>query len=149
MAEEFSVDQAKEAIEGGIAQAQELLNDPAKVEELLNQIKQQIADLPETFTTSLGNVPLMLAMVKSYITKEYTIVSPKVVASLVAAFIYFVKQRDLIPDNVPLLGIADDIAVVAAAMKINEAELTAYENWRKANNLPEADDEVADEPVEA
>lgn len=137
MAEEFTPEKAKEIIEGGIAQAQELMSDPAKMDELLQQIKQQVADLPETFTGAMANVPLMAEMVKSYITKEYTNVSPKVVASLVAVFLYLVKQKDIIPDNVPVLGIADDLAVVAAAMKLNEAELTDYANWRTANNLPE------------
>lgn len=137
MAEEFTPEKAKEIIEGGIAQAQELMSDPAKMDELLQQIKQQVADLPETFTGAIANVPLMAEMVKSYITKEYTNVSPKVVASLVAVFLYLVKQKDIIPDNVPVLGIADDLAVVAAAMKLNEAELTDYANWRTANNLPE------------
>ena len=42
MAEEFSIEKAQEAIEGGIAQAQELMNDPAKVDDLLQQIQQQI-----------------------------------------------------------------------------------------------------------
>ena len=137
MAEEFTPEKAKEIIEGGVAQAQELMSDPAKMDELLQQIKQQVADLPETFTGAMANVPLMAEMVKSYITKEYTNVSPKVVASLVAVFLYLVKQKDIIPDNVPMLGIADDLAVVAAAMKLNEAELTDYANWRTANNLPE------------
>jgi uncharacterized membrane protein YkvA (DUF1232 family) len=137
MAEEFTPEKAKEIIEGGVAQAQELMSDPAKMDELLQQIKQQVADLPETFTGAMANVPLMAEMVKSYITKEYTNVSPKVVASLVAVFLYLVKQKDIIPDNVPVLGIADDLAVVAAAMKLNEAELTDYANWRTANNLPE------------
>ena len=137
MAEEFTPEKAKEIIESGVAQAQELMSDPAKMDELLQQIKQQVADLPETFTGAMANVPLMAEMVKSYITKEYTNVSPKVVASLVAVFLYLVKQKDIIPDNVPVLGIADDLAVVAAAMKLNEAELTDYANWRTANNLPE------------
>ena len=137
MAEEVTPEKAKEIIEGGVAQAQELMSDPAKMDELLQQIKQQVADLPETFTGAMANVPLMAEMVKSYITKEYTNVSPKVVASLVAVFLYLVKQKDIIPDNVPVLGIADDLAVVAAAMKLNEAELTDYANWRTANNLPE------------
>lgn len=136
MAEQFSIDQAKEAIEGGIAQAQELMNDPTKVDELLQQIQDQVAALPETMAGALAKVPLMASMVKSYVTQEYTEVSPKVVASVVAAFLYFVKQRDLIPDSVPVLGIADDVAVVAAAIKLNEPELEAFAKWRDANHLP-------------
>ena len=137
MAEEFNLDKAKETIEGGIAQAQELLNDPTKVEELLTQLQEQVKNLPETFKGAAANVPLMAQMVKSYITKEYAAVSPKVVASLVAAFLYIVKSKDLIPDNVPVLGISDDLAVAAAVMKMCEPELNAYAEWREANQLPE------------
>lgn len=138
MAEEFSIEKAQEAIEGGIAQAQELMNDPAKVDDLLQQIQQQIANLPETVTGALGNIPLMASMVKSYVTKEYTEVSPKVVASVVAAFLYLVKQKDLIPDNVPVVGLVDDLAVVTAALKLNEPELEAFKAWKatQPTNLP-------------
>jgi len=137
MAEEFNLDKAREAIEGGVAQAQELLNDPAKIDELLAQLQEQVKNLPDTFKGAAANVPLMAQMVKSYITKEYANVSPKVVASLVAAFIYLVKAKDLIPDNVPILGIADDLAVATAVMKMCEPELKDYAEWREANQLPE------------
>ena len=137
MAEEFNLDKARETIEGGIAQAQELLNDPTKVDELLAQLQEQVKNLPDTFKGAAANVPLMAQMVKSYITKEYAAVSPKVVASLVAAFLYLVKTKDLIPDNVPVLGIADDLAIATAVMKMCEPELNDYAEWRKANQLPE------------
>lgn len=137
MAEEFNLDKAREAIEGGVAQAQELMNDPAKVDELLAQLQEQVMNLPETFKGAAANVPLMAQMVKSYITKEYADVSPKVVASLVAAFLYLVKAKDLIPDNVPVLGVVDDLAVATAVMKMCEPELDAYAQWRKVHELPE------------
>lgn len=133
MAEQFSVDQAREIIENGIAQAQELLSDPAKIEQLLQQLQEKLKGLPAGAGEALSNIPLMAQMVKSYVTKEYTEVSPKVVASLVSAFLYLVTAKDLIRDDVPVLGIADDIAVIALAMKINENELAAYKQWREAN----------------
>lgn len=131
MAETFDKDQALAAIEGSIAEAQELLSDPEKINELLDQLKAKVSELPQTVAESFGNIPLMAQMVKSYVTKEYTDVSPKVVASLVAAFLYLVKQKDLIPDNVPALGIVDDLAVVAAAMAINKPELEAFAAWQQ------------------
>jgi uncharacterized membrane protein YkvA (DUF1232 family) len=138
MAEDFNLDKAKEIIEGGIAQAQELINDPAKVDELIAQIQQQLQNLPDTFKTAAANVPLMIDMVKAYMTQEYTEVSPKVVASLVATFLYLLKGKDLIPDNVPVLGIADDLAVATFAMTLCEPELKAFDTWRSANQLPQA-----------
>jgi len=138
MAEQFSVDDAKQIIENGIAQAQELMSDPAKIDELMKQLQQKVKELPSATGEALSNIPLMASMVKSYVTKEYGEVSPKVVASLVSAFLYLVTKKDLIDDSVPVLGIADDLAVVALAMKIDEKELEAYKQWRDANNLPEA-----------
>ena len=135
MAEDFSIDKAKEIIENGVAEAQDLLSDPAKIDELLENIKAQAANLPETVTGALRDIPLLAAMVKSYVTKEYTEVSPKVVATVVAALLYLVKGKDLIPDNVPVLGLADDLAVVTAAMVINKPELEAFAAWQ-AENAP-------------
>lgn len=137
MAEQLSVDQAREIIENGIAQAQELLSDPAKIEQLLQQLQEKLKELPAGAGEALSNIPLMAQMVKSYVTKEYSEVSPKVVASLVSAFLYLVTAKDLIRDDIPVLGIADDVAVIALAMKINEKELAAYKQWREAN-LPAA-----------
>ena len=77
----------------------------------------------------------MISMIRSYITKEYTEVSPKVIATLVAAIIYLLKGKDLIPDNIPVLGYADDIAIFAAAFMLDEPELNAYAQWRTENGL--------------
>ena len=137
MAEQLSVDQAREIIENGIAQAQELLSDPDKIEQLLQQLQEKLKELPAGAGEALSNIPLMAQMVKSYVTKEYSEVSPKVVASLVSAFLYLVTAKDLIRDDIPVLGIADDVAVIALAMKINENELATYKQWREAN-LPAA-----------
>jgi uncharacterized membrane protein YkvA (DUF1232 family) len=72
----------------------------------------------------------MISMVRSYITKEYTEISPKVIVSLVCAIIYLLKGKDVIPDNIPVVGYVDDLAVFAAAFMINEPELQAYTQWR-------------------
>ncbi len=142
MAEQFNPDQIKEIIDGGLAQAQELLSDPAKIDELLAQLKESVKGLPASATDALANIPLMASMIKGYVTKEYTEVSPKVVASLVSAFLYFVTKKDLINDSVPVLGLADDLAVVTLAMMINEKELAAYKQWREENSLPKPEIEA-------
>ena len=133
MAEQFSVDQAKEVLEGGMAEATELISNPEKINELLAQVQEFVKGLPGSAADSLANIPLMAQMVKGYVTKEYTEVSPKVIATLVAAFLYLVKQKDLIPDSVPVLGMLDDVAVVALAMKLCENELAAYKAWAEGN----------------
>ena len=70
-------------------------------------------------------------MIRAYITKEYTVVSPKVVGTMLASVIYLLMGKDIIPDRVPIIGHIDDIAVIALALKLNEKELDEYAAWRK------------------
>lgn len=132
---EFNFDAAKQVIENGIGEAKSILDDPEKMNNLLESMKAQVADLPATVTGAFANLPTMVEMVKSYATKEYTDVPVKTIATMVAAFIYLVKGKDVIPDNIPLLGLVDDIAVVTAALKINEPEFEAFKQWKASKNL--------------
>ena len=125
----FSLDDAKKLVEGGIGEAQELLKNPSKIDGLLEQLEDKLRGI-QVGGDLLASVPLMIAMVKSYINGSYKEVSPKVIASLVAAFLYLVKRKDLIPDNIPLVGHVDDLAVLGVALKICEPELKAFAAWR-------------------
>ena len=125
-------EKAKEAIAGLTGQAEELIKDPGKIEALLKQFEAKIKELPVA-GEALSKVPLMISMIRSYITREYTSVSPKVIATLVAAIVYLLKGKDLIPDEIPVVGYADDLAVFAAAFLIDQPELDAYAQWRAEN----------------
>ena len=125
-------EKAKEAIAGLTGQAEDLIKDPGKLEALLKQFEAKIKELPVA-GEALSKVPLMISMIRSYITREYTAVSPKVIATLVAAIVYLLKGKDLIPDEIPVLGYADDLAVFAAAFLIDQPELDAYAQWRSEN----------------
>ena len=126
---EFNLDQAQELLNKGIAEAQEIVQNPSKVDELLVQLEEKLKAVPAIGET-LADVPVMIAMVKAWIRKEYTVVSPKVIACLVGAIIYLLKKRDLIPDSIPLIGIADDLGVMGLALKMSEPELKAFAEWR-------------------
>lgn len=128
---EFGLDQAKELLERGTAEAQELISNPSRVDEVLIQLEQKLKEVPAIGDT-LADLPLMIAMVKAWIKREYTEVSPKVIACLVGAFLYLIRKKDLIPDYIPLVGIADDLAVLGLALKLSEPELKAFSAWRAA-----------------
>ncbi len=130
MAQQFSAEWARGIIDGGVNQAKSIIESPEQIDDLLVQLQDKLKGLPEKVVKSFENIPLMAEMVKSYVTREYTEVSPKVVISLVSAFLYLVKKKDLIPDDIPIVGYADDVAVVAIAMAINEPELKAFAEWR-------------------
>ena len=130
----FDLEKAKGIVENGVEEAQELLRNPSKVDELLVTIEEKLRGIPLAGDL-LGDVPLMIAMVKSYITKQYTNVSVKVIASMVASFLYLVKKKDLIADNIPIVGHVDDIAVLGAALKFCGPELQAFKAWRDGGSV--------------
>ncbi len=130
MASIINLDNAKQILDNGMEQAQQLLDDPSKIDGLLMMVEEKCREVP-TIGNALGDIPLMISMIKDYVTKEYPEVSLKVVATLVSAFIYLVKKKDIIPDNVPILGALDDIAIIALALRICQPELLSYKLWRE------------------
>lgn len=132
----FNADKAKEVLGSFSAQAEEMMKEDSKLEEILKGTEERLKDIPKV-GESLSRLPLMLSLIRSYIAKEYTNVSPKVVVSMVSALIYLLKGRDLIPDKTPLIGYADDIAVTGLALKLVEKELDDYAAWRQQRTNPE------------
>ena len=129
----INMDQVKALLENSTSQAESILNDPSKVDDILIRLEEKLKEVPVIGET-LSDLPLMIAMVKGYITKEYTQVSPKVIALLLGSFIYLLKKDDMISDKIPVLGIADDLAVLGLALKLSGKELTEFSDWRKARS---------------
>ncbi len=127
---EYSEKDAQLVLESSAAQAEGMLGDATQVNEILDQVKAQVATLPATAASAFANVPVMVSMIKGYITQEYTNVSPKVVASVLGSLLYLVKGKDLVPDSIPILGFVDDFAVIALAMKLNEPEIEEFKAWQ-------------------
>ena len=147
MAEQYSAEWAKSVIDENVQKAQTFIDNPEQIDGLLADLQEKLKGLPDTVSNAFNNVPVMAEMVKSYVTREYTEVSPKVIVSLVATFVYLVKKNDIIPDDIPIVGYADDVAVATVAMAINEPELNAFSAWKAANG-GEPIDLVEVQPVE-
>ena len=113
------------------AEAKDFVNNPSRMDALLIQLEEKLRQVPAIGETVSG-LPVMIAMVKSWIRKEYE-VSPKVLAIMAGAFLYLVKKKDLIPDSIPVIGIADDVSVLGLALKLVEKDVQAYREWRDAN----------------
>lgn len=134
---EMNMEQARELLDKGVEEAEEVIQNPSKVDEILLQLEEKLKEVPAIGST-LADLPLMISMVKAWIKKEYTEVSPKVIACLVGAIIYLLKKKDLISDSIPIVGIVDDIAVLGLALKLSEPELKAYAEWRDGKDTVQA-----------
>ena len=126
---DIGLDQAKELLDKGVQEAESVIGNPSRVDEILQQAEEKLKGIPVAGEL-LADLPLMVSMVKAWITKKYTVVSPKVIACLVGAFIYLIKKQDLVSDSIPIVGHVDDLAVLGLALKLSEPELKAYAAWR-------------------
>ena len=121
----------KQILEKATAEAQDFVNNPSRMDALLVQLEEKLRQVPAIGDT-VAELPVMIAMVKSWIKKDYQ-VSPKVLAIMAGAFLYLIKKKDLIPDSIPVIGIADDVAGLGVALKLVEKDVQAYKEWRDAN----------------
>jgi uncharacterized membrane protein YkvA (DUF1232 family) len=133
----INMDKAKEALNGFQEKAEELLKDGSKVEEILKKAEEVIKDVPGVGPV-LAKFPLMLNMIRSYISKDYTEVSPKVIVTMVCSLLYLLSGKDLIPDSKPVIGMVDDVAVITAAFMLCSPEQASYAKWREEKGLTEA-----------
>ena len=138
MSANISFDKAKELLSGFTGQAEQLLKDTSKVEELLQKLEAKMKEIPAV-GNALSKLPLMISMIRGYITREYTVVSPKVIITLLCDAIYLLKGQDVIPDSTPVVGYVDDLAIVSAAFMLSEPELNAYAQWREENGKTTAE----------
>ena len=128
---EFGMEQAQEVLDRELKEAEEIAANPSRVDEILMQLEDKLKTVPVIGNT-LADLPLMIAMVKAWIKQEYTVVSPKVIACLVGAILYLIRRKDLISDSIPLVGYADDLAVMGLALKLSEKELQDFAQWRES-----------------
>ena len=125
---DFSMDKAKELLEQGMAEAQGLMKNASKVDDLLVQMEDVLRNVPEVGGT-LSQVPLMISMVKCWGNPGFW-VPQRMLLIMVGAMLYLVTKYYLMPDNIPVAGIADDLAVVGTALRIVKPELERYKKWR-------------------
>lgn len=127
----------KAILENATAEANDFINNPERLDGLLLQLEEKLKQIPAIGET-VADLPVMIMMVKSWIKKEYE-VSPKVLATMIGAFLYLIKRKDLIPDYVPVVGIADDVAVLGLALKFCEKDIEAYKAFRAEKDTAVSD----------
>ena len=71
----------------------------------------------------------MFRLIKASVSGEYTGVPTSTVAAAVAVLIYFLSPIDLIPDFIPVLGLLDDVALVAWFSTTLKHEMDKFHEW--------------------
>lgn len=88
------------------------------------------------FRDQLG---VVTRLIKAYASGEYRQLPWKTLISIVAVLLYFVNPLDIIPDILPIVGFADDIALVGWLFTSMSSDIEKFRQWEQtASNAGEA-----------
>ncbi len=76
-------------------------------------------------------VMLLSRMIKAYVAGDYRQIPTKTLISMLASLIYFVSPIDFIPDVLPILGFADDIALMVWLFNSLQDDIANFRDWER------------------
>lgn len=97
--------------------------------------KMEARGISEGVREIKDKLQLMIRFVGAYAKGDYRDVAGKSMATIVGVLVYFVSPLDLIPDVLPILGVADDVALVVWMFNVLEKEIAKFSDWEKANSV--------------
>ena len=112
--------------------AEGYVRQPTRMKQLLTDAYKKASEKNEVGTLAheaWETLQTMFRLIKASMSGEYTGVPGTTIAAAVAVLIYFLSPIDLIPDFIPVLGLLDDVALVAWFSTTLKAEMDKFSEW--------------------
>jgi len=138
----------EKAYERAKKKAEKVVGDPEKVKKIVNSAlnKATSSSYSAQFQEIADKLQALVRLVKSWVNKEYRSTPWQTIILAVTAIVYFVTPFDAIFDFIPLLGFADDVAILTAVLSSINHDLDKFIEWEQ-NNVQ--NDEPATTAVDA
>lgn len=117
--------------------AKAYLDDDEKMEKLFRDFEDKLKLIPKIGNRA-SDLAVLLSLIRAYIKKQYTDVSPSTIMLAVAGLIYVVTPVDLIPDYILGPGLLDDAAVIGIVLQAIQMDLNKYKKWQVATGKRDA-----------
>jgi len=118
-----------------LVKAEEYIRKPTRIKQLLNDAYQKASDKKDVGTIAheaWETLQTLFRLIRTSVSGEYTGLPTTTVVAAVAVTIYFLSPIDLIPDFIPVLGLLDDVALVAWFSTTIKEELDKFATWEKS-----------------
>ncbi len=115
-----------------ISAAEGYIRQPTRLKSLLTDAYKKASEKNDVGTLAheaWETLQTMFRLIKASVSGEYTGVPTSTVAAAVAVLIYFISPIDLIPDFIPVLGLLDDVALVAWFSTTLKHEMDRFQEW--------------------
>ncbi|MGN1318823.1 MAG: YkvA family protein [Lachnospirales bacterium] len=84
---------------------------------------------------NIGNFELFWNMLRDSKSGKYKLISQATVITFIGSILYVISPVDIIPDSMGIVGLLDDMAVIAYAIRSLYEELCAYKLWLATRDL--------------
>lgn len=115
----------------GLAEA--LIGNAGQLTELVEQLQRVMQNATKALEDCAADLQTMGSMVTDYANGRYKEIPKETIVAVVAAIVYVVSPIDLIPDAIPVVGYADDAALVSFVLSHVHKDIESYRNWKKPN----------------
>lgn len=120
---------------GFLHKAESYLKQPLRIKQLLNDAYQKASnkkDIGHLAHEAWDSMQTLFRLVKFASSGEYTGVPTPTVLAAVAVLIYFLSPIDIIPDFIPVVGLLDDVALMAWFTSTLKTEMDKFSEWEKS-----------------
>jgi uncharacterized membrane protein YkvA (DUF1232 family) len=129
-----SVNKVKGALAAEAAKAKAMVQDKEKMMALANKAQklcEKLANLP-VVGRYFRDIPTLCQIICDYVTGKYKECPLATIIAVTVALLYLVNPFDLVPDAIPMLGVADDIAAITLVLEAARNDLESYRKWKAA-----------------
>lgn len=109
-----------------------IATDPEKISALIGSVSDKMSDMDQNkqrVKEFFEKVKTFLRLLRAYISGEYREIPWKSLLLIIGSLIYFLMPLDLIPDFVPVMGLADDISIIFLVFKSIGEDIEAFEEF--------------------
>lgn len=121
-----------------VTRAGGFLAKPAKLAMLLTSAYDKLIDTKSSqggFAQVKDIMQTFIRLVKAYANGSYRAVSNKSLLVGVGVLLYLVTPLDIIPDFIPVLGLLDDISLMAWFVDAFQKEINNFRAWEAGNTV--------------
>jgi uncharacterized membrane protein YkvA (DUF1232 family) len=135
-----------------LTKAEDYLKKPLRIKQLLNDAYQKASeknDLGTLAHEAWESLQVLFRLVRTSVSGEYTGLPTPTIVAAVAVLIYFLSPIDLIPDFIPVIGLLDDVALLAWFTTKLKEEMDNFLAWEQSRPAPAGPSSPVDRPAGA
>ena len=123
-----------------VKRAGTMFGKPVKIGLLLKESYDKLVDIknPKSGFAQVKDIMLtFIRLVRAYFNGSYRQIPTRSLILGLATLLYFVMPIDIIPDFLPIIGLSDDLSVIAWFVTTFQSELTRFRSWETRNEEDE------------